>query len=70
MGLGVGVGVGLGRVGEGEGWSLHDAIWLGLPIKRVSRDPSRLGLGNGNCLTRMRLLCDKERGLKKQRERG
>ena len=27
-----------------------------------------LGLGNCNCLTRTRLLCQKERGLKKQRE--
>ena len=28
----------------------------------------RLGLGNCNCLTRAGLLCQKERGLKKQRE--
>ena len=27
-----------------------------------------LGLGNCNCLTRMRLLCQNERGLKKRRE--
>ena len=28
----------------------------------------QLGLGNCNCLTRARLLCQKERGLKKQRD--
>ena len=62
------------RVGSGpelgSGLAFGPALGLGLVLGLGLEEVLGLGLGSCKCLTRTRLLCQKEMGLKKQRERS